>query len=128
MMTLPFLSCWALFTLTAGVILFTLSALMQNGNWTFEVLAAKEGWSLEEKSACCRNAAISYVIVAAMLWVVFGFTQLHGKKAQKECRGNLFPGTSVAVEDTATDKDDNNDKMGYRRHREEAPLLQKSAL
>ncbi|RNF03955.1 hypothetical protein TraAM80_05409 [Trypanosoma rangeli] len=128
MMALPLLSCCAPFTLTAGVILFTLSAFMQHRNWTFEVLAAKEGWSLEEKSACCRNAAIFYVILSTVLWVALGLTHLSGKKARKEHRGEFLPATTVAVEDTAGDGGDNSDRMGYRRHREEAPLLQRSAL
>ncbi|RNF23158.1 uncharacterized protein Tco025E_02958 [Trypanosoma conorhini] len=121
----PLLGCCAPFTLTAGVILFTLAAFMQHGSWTFEVLAAKEGWSLEEKAKCCRNAAIFYVLLSAALWVALGLMRLLGKKARHR---ESPPDAAAGVEDAGNDGDDSSDRMGHRHRREAAPLLQGSAL
>ncbi|KAG5478667.1 hypothetical protein LSCM1_06071 [Leishmania martiniquensis] len=58
------------FTLIVSILLFMLSVMLSNGNWTFEVLAAKRKWDRAEKSRCSRNGGIIYLCVSMLLWVL----------------------------------------------------------
>ncbi|CBZ27209.1 conserved hypothetical protein [Leishmania mexicana MHOM/GT/2001/U1103] len=58
------------FTLIVSILLFMLSVMLRNGNWTFTVLAAKHSWDAEAKSRCCRNGGLIYLIISIVLWVL----------------------------------------------------------
>ncbi|KAG5478454.1 hypothetical protein GH5_05392 [Leishmania sp. Ghana 2012 LV757] len=58
------------FTLIVSILLFMLSVMLSDGNWTFEVLAAKHKWDTAEKSRCCRNGGVIYLCISMMLWVL----------------------------------------------------------
>ncbi|CAG9574218.1 conserved hypothetical protein [Leishmania major strain Friedlin] len=58
------------FTLIVSILLFMLSAMLRNGNWTFAVLAAKHSWDAEAKSRCCRNGGFMYLFISIVLWVL----------------------------------------------------------
>ncbi|KAG5504385.1 hypothetical protein JKF63_04836 [Porcisia hertigi] len=55
-------------TLLVAFLLFLLSVMLRNGNWTFEVLAAKNKWNTTEKSRCCKNGGILCFCISIMLW------------------------------------------------------------
>lgn len=44
--------------------------MLKSGNWTFEVLAAEEGWDADEKSMYCLTAGIVYIVISAILFVL----------------------------------------------------------
>lgn len=56
------------FTLIASILLFMMAVMLRDGNWTFEVLAAKHGWVRSDKSRACRNGGIIYLCVSLVLW------------------------------------------------------------
>ncbi|KPA84015.1 hypothetical protein ABB37_02151 [Leptomonas pyrrhocoris] len=56
------------FTLIASILLFMMAVMLRDGNWTFEVLAAKHGWDRSAKSKACRNGGIIYICISAVLW------------------------------------------------------------
>ncbi|AYU78954.1 hypothetical protein conserved [Leishmania donovani] len=58
------------FTLIVSILLFMLSVMLRNGNWTFAVLAAKHSWDAEAKSRCCRNGGLIYLFTSIVLWVL----------------------------------------------------------
>ncbi|KAF8285746.1 hypothetical protein TcYC6_0033010 [Trypanosoma cruzi] len=129
------LGCCAPFTLTAGIILFTFAAFMQHGNWTFEVLSAKEGWSLDEKAACCRNAAIFYIVLSAVLWVSLYLMRLFGKEGRKQEQLRFVSDANGRVhnttnDDSADDDDDygKNERAGCRRYQSVSPFLREGAV
>ncbi|CAJ1018554.1 hypothetical protein, conserved [Leishmania lindenbergi] len=58
------------FTLIVSILLFMLSAMLHNGNWTFAVLAAKHKWDTSAKSRSCRNGGILYLFISVVLWAL----------------------------------------------------------
>lgn len=59
-------SCLAIlvpYALACSALLFILAHLLTGGNWTFEVIAAHNGWNPADKARCCRNAAVAYLII-----------------------------------------------------------------
>lgn len=68
--------CCAPYTLICGVLLLCLYVMLLNQNWTFSVIAAKEDWIKEEKASCCLRAAIVYLVLSLVLWVLVLFQTL----------------------------------------------------
>ncbi|GET88721.1 hypothetical protein, conserved [Leishmania tarentolae] len=58
------------FTLILSILLFMLSVMLQNGNCTFAVLAAKHNWDAEAKSRCCRHGGLIYLCISLVLWTL----------------------------------------------------------
>jgi hypothetical protein len=56
------------FTLVASILLFVMSVMLRDGNWTFEVLARKNEWDRSAKSRTCRNGGIIYLCISIVLW------------------------------------------------------------
>lgn len=51
-----------------SALLFSMSHLLIRGHWTFEVVATKHRWDVAQKSHCCRNAAVCYLLVSLALF------------------------------------------------------------
>ncbi|GET88720.1 hypothetical protein, conserved [Leishmania tarentolae] len=65
-------SCVALcapFTTVAAVLLLMMSHMLRSGNWTFEVLAAKNGWDRETKANTCMRGGFLYLFTSLALWI-----------------------------------------------------------
>lgn len=58
------------FTLIASILLFMMSVMLNNGNWTFAVLAAKHDWDSAAKARCCRNGGVIYICISIVLWIL----------------------------------------------------------
>lgn len=63
------LYCCGPYTFTCSLLLFIMVGMFQDGSWTFEVLAAKHGWDVQQKVRCCRNAAVFYLVVSLALFL-----------------------------------------------------------
>ncbi|AYU78953.1 hypothetical protein, conserved [Leishmania donovani] len=62
-------SLCAPFTAVAAVLLFMMSHMLRCGNWTFEVLAAKNGWDRETKANTCLRGGLLYLFTSLALWI-----------------------------------------------------------
>ncbi|CBZ27208.1 conserved hypothetical protein [Leishmania mexicana MHOM/GT/2001/U1103] len=62
-------SLCAPFTTVAAVLLFMMSRMLRCGNWTFEVLAAKNGWDMETKANTCLRGGLLYLFTSLALWI-----------------------------------------------------------
>ncbi|CAG9574216.1 conserved hypothetical protein [Leishmania major strain Friedlin] len=62
-------SLCAPFTTVAAVLLFMMSHMLRCGNWTFEVLAAKNGWDREAKANTCLRGGLLYLFTSLALWI-----------------------------------------------------------
>lgn len=75
-----------LFTAVSSLLLFLMSYMLHQKNYTFSVLARKHQWDMEEKSRVCSRGAVLYLILSLVSLVLAGCPRPFAWTLQHLCR------------------------------------------